>query len=59
MPPNIQCAMDKPKEGNLTKNIQKELGDMGYKAFKVSTQVVKLLVYFHLYHMPGVHYDLE
>ena len=48
-----------PRKAISLKNIQKELGDMGYKAFKVSTDTVKLLVYFHSYHMLGVHYDLE
>ena len=43
-----------PRKGIPLKNIQKELGDMGYKAFKVSTHAVKLLVYFHSYHMSGL-----
>ena len=48
-----------PGKAISLKNIQKELGDMGYKAFEVSTDAVKLLVYFHSYHMWGVHYNLE
>ena len=47
------------RKGISLKNIQKELGNMGYKAFEVSTHAMKLLVYFHLYHMSGYDYDLE